>query len=117
MSSKLDAVPSAKMELPPSKVGEVTVDPPVRAKSGKSADTESLGSTSSTAMQYAVFTKNLMFNRGRNKVLDNISMRVEEATIYGLLGPSGSGKTTLLRLLMGAFVLVRRRRRRWWYLY
>lgn len=33
--------------------------------------------------------------------LDNLNLRVERGTIYGLLGPSGSGKSTLVRLLLG----------------
>lgn len=36
-----------------------------------------------------------------NKVLDNISINVRQAEIYGLLGESGCGKTTLLRLILG----------------
>jgi len=34
-------------------------------------------------------------------VLHDITMEVEENTIFGVLGPDGSGKTTLLRLLTG----------------
>jgi len=34
-------------------------------------------------------------------VLDGISLRVEEGSIYGFLGPNGAGKTTTLRLVLG----------------
>lgn len=36
---------------------------------------------------------------GKNKVLDNISLTIEENKIYGLLGRNGAGKTTLLNLI------------------
>src|SRR6187551_2779724 len=34
-------------------------------------------------------------------VLNGISLRVEESSIYGFLGPNGAGKTTTLRLVLG----------------
>jgi len=34
-------------------------------------------------------------------VLNGISLRVEEGSIYGFLGPNGAGKTTTLRLVLG----------------
>lgn len=45
--------------------------------------------------------ENLEFNYGAIPVLKNISMRLEEGKIYGLLGENGVGKTTLLTLLCG----------------
>src|ERR1700731_2707914 len=33
--------------------------------------------------------------------LDNLTLEVEEAEIFGFLGPNGAGKTTTLKLLMG----------------
>lgn len=45
--------------------------------------------------------KNLSFSYGKNSVLENISMKLEEGRIYGLLGENGVGKTTLLTLLSG----------------
>ena len=43
----------------------------------------------------------LGFSYGQNPVLKNISMKLEEGKIYGLLGENGVGKTTLLTLLCG----------------
>jgi len=33
--------------------------------------------------------------------LDNLTLSVNEGTIFGLLGPNGAGKTTLIKLLLG----------------
>lgn len=43
----------------------------------------------------------LAFSYGKNEVLKNITLRLEEGRIYGLLGENGVGKTTLLTLLCG----------------
>ncbi len=45
--------------------------------------------------------ENLAFSYGTLSVLENISMRIEPGSIYGLLGENGVGKTTLLTLLCG----------------
>jgi ABC-2 type transport system ATP-binding protein len=37
----------------------------------------------------------------KHEVLKDISFRVEEGEIFGLLGPSGAGKTTLIKILIG----------------
>ena len=37
------------------------------------------------------------------KAVDDISMNIEEGSIFGLLGPNGAGKTTLLRMITGIF--------------
>ncbi|MBR1573485.1 MAG: ATP-binding cassette domain-containing protein [Bacteroidales bacterium] len=44
---------------------------------------------------------NLAFSYGAAPVLKNITMKLEEGRIYGLLGENGVGKTTLLTLLAG----------------
>lgn len=36
---------------------------------------------------------------GRNKVLNNIGLTIEEGSVTALIGPSGSGKSTLLRCI------------------
>lgn len=43
----------------------------------------------------------LAFSYGKVPVLDNITMKLEDGRIYGLLGENGVGKTTLLTLLAG----------------
>lgn len=37
------------------------------------------------------------------KALDNLSIHVKEASVYGLLGPNGAGKTTLIKHIMGLY--------------
>lgn len=48
-----------------------------------------------------IVISNLGFSYGQAPVLKNISMKLEEGKIYGLLGENGVGKTTLLTLLCG----------------
>ena len=38
---------------------------------------------------------------GPKRALEEISMTVQDGTIYGLLGPNGAGKTTLIRIING----------------
>lgn len=42
---------------------------------------------------------NLNKSYGKNKVLTDINLKIEENKIYGLLGRNGAGKTTLLSLI------------------
>jgi len=43
--------------------------------------------------------QNITVFQGRNKVLDNFSLTIDESQSTVILGPNGSGKTTLLKLL------------------
>jgi len=38
---------------------------------------------------------------GKTKVLDEVSLSIQQGTFFGLLGPNGAGKTTLLRIIIG----------------
>ena len=46
-------------------------------------------------------TKNMTKKFGSFTAVDNVSMQIEEGTIYGFLGPNGSGKTTTMKVLCG----------------
>ena len=52
-------------------------------------------------MSYAITANDLSIKFGEKQVLNNISFRVENGNIFGLLGPSGAGKTTLIKILTG----------------
>ncbi|AYO57081.1 ABC transporter ATP-binding protein [Chryseobacterium sp. 6424] len=39
------------------------------------------------------------YNAGKKLALENFSIHVPEASIYGLLGPNGAGKTTFIRII------------------
>jgi len=49
----------------------------------------------------AISTKNLYKKYGSRFVLDNLSLNVENGSIYGFLGQNGAGKTTTIKLLSG----------------
>lgn len=44
---------------------------------------------------------NISFSYGNNKVLDNVSLYIEEGDFVGIIGPNGSAKSTLLKLMVG----------------
>jgi ABC-2 type transport system ATP-binding protein len=48
--------------------------------------------------------KNLNKSYGKNQVLTNVNLTLEENKIYGLLGRNGVGKTTLLNIIAGQIV-------------
>lgn len=45
--------------------------------------------------------KNISKTIRKNKILDDVSIRLEDSKIYGIKGKNGSGKTMLLRILAG----------------
>jgi ABC-2 type transport system ATP-binding protein len=49
----------------------------------------------------AIAISNLVFQYGKLKVIDDISLDIPAGTSFGLLGPNGAGKTTLIRLMVG----------------
>ena len=44
--------------------------------------------------------KNIHFNYGSSKILNDLSFNVEEGQLCGLFGPNGCGKTTLFKCCM-----------------
>lgn len=49
----------------------------------------------------SIFAKNLIVDRARTRVLDDLTFTIRPGSITGLIGPSGSGKTTLMRAIVG----------------
>jgi ABC-2 type transport system ATP-binding protein len=47
----------------------------------------------------AVYVENLIKIYGNHRVLDGVSLEVEEGQFYALMGPNGSGKTTLASII------------------
>lgn len=46
-------------------------------------------------------TKNLVKIYGGRRVVDDVSLTVEQGQIVGLLGPNGAGKTTTFYMVVG----------------
>lgn len=49
----------------------------------------------------AIHIEHLNKTIGKQKVLEDISLRIEDGEIVGLLGPNGAGKSTLMKILVG----------------
>jgi len=45
--------------------------------------------------------KNLSFSYNKQKILDNINLKVQKNDFLAIIGPNGGGKTTLLKLIIG----------------
>ena len=45
--------------------------------------------------------KNIRKSFGKNVILKNVSLSINNGEIVSILGPSGSGETTLLNLILG----------------
>ena len=52
-------------------------------------------------MNTVIEVNNLHKSYAGQRVVDNISLGIQQGECYGLLGPNGAGKTTTLRLLLG----------------
>jgi ABC-2 type transport system ATP-binding protein len=49
----------------------------------------------------AISLKNINFNYGNLKVINDVSLEIPKGISFGLLGSNGAGKTTLIRLMVG----------------
>ena len=45
--------------------------------------------------------KNICFERGNKKILDNVSLAIDTDKFVAITGPNGSGKSTLVKIIMG----------------
>ena len=45
--------------------------------------------------------KNICFTRDNKKILDNVSLKLEDDKFIVITGPNGSGKSTLAKIIMG----------------
>lgn len=54
---------------------------------------------------YLLQMKNISKNYGENRVLNNVSLSIEEGEIHGLVGENGAGKSTLMNILFGMPVI------------
>ena len=45
--------------------------------------------------------KNICFTRDGRKILDNVSLKIEDDKFIVITGPNGSGKSTLAKIIMG----------------
>jgi len=52
-------------------------------------------------MEYSIIVENLSKNYSENKAVENISFKIAENEIVGLLGPNGCGKTTTMAMILG----------------
>jgi ABC-type sugar transport system ATPase subunit len=52
-------------------------------------------------MKMKIILNNISKTFGKQKILDNISFKVEEGALLSILGESGAGKTTILRIIAG----------------
>jgi ABC-2 type transport system ATP-binding protein len=57
--------------------------------------------TASVDPAYAIDVHGLTKSFGKERVVNDVSMRVERGQIFGFLGPNGSGKTTTIRMMCG----------------
>lgn len=50
--------------------------------------------------ELVIETRGLTYYFGRQKVVDNLSLKVQKGSIFGFLGPNGAGKTTSIKILL-----------------
>src|SRR5699024_6314582 len=52
-------------------------------------------------MEESIKIESISKQFGKNVVLQNIDLTIEQGKIYGVIGPSGAGKTTLIKMIVG----------------
>jgi ABC-2 type transport system ATP-binding protein len=57
-------------------------------------------------MDNAIEVRDLVVERGKRRVLHDLTCAIPRGSVTGLLGPSGSGKTTLMRCVVGVQKIV-----------
>ena len=55
-------------------------------------------------MSSVIELKNLKKYYGESRGIEDVSLNIEEGTIYGFIGPNGEGKTTLLNALRDGLI-------------
>ena len=45
--------------------------------------------------------ENISLSFGKNRILDNVSFKINSGEILGMLGPNGVGKSTIFNLITG----------------
>lgn len=53
-------------------------------------------------MTAAISTVALSKSFGKNRILSDLNLEIEETSIFGLVGPNGAGKTTAIKILMNS---------------
>jgi len=56
--------------------------------------------------KYILETNELTKVFGKQKAVNNVSLKIEENSVYGLLGPNGAGKSTTLKMITGNAPLI-----------
>ena len=52
-------------------------------------------------IETAIEFQNVSLSYGKRLILDNISFKINEGQIFGMLGPNGVGKSTIFNLITG----------------
>ncbi len=66
-----------------------------------SSNTDSDSSTATNAPGTLLAARSINKDFAERKILENISLTIEEGQIVTLIGPNGAGKTTLVRIALG----------------
>ncbi len=62
---------------------------------------ETAGKKTGREAEYVVRTDKIRKVFGDLVAVDDLDLRVEKGTLYGMIGPNGSGKTTTIKMLVG----------------